>query len=53
VPDKAYVEELHRWQRELNRVTRLDNDPFSDPVELQEVIDAAHRLQKKGDQNWH
>ncbi len=53
VPDQSYVEELHRWQRELNRVTRLDSDPFSDPVELQEVIDAAHRLQKKADKNWH
>jgi beta-glucosidase/6-phospho-beta-glucosidase/beta-galactosidase len=53
VPDQSYVEELHRWQRELNRVTRLDSDPLSDPVELQEVIDAAHRLQKKADKNWH
>jgi beta-glucosidase/6-phospho-beta-glucosidase/beta-galactosidase len=48
-----YVAELRRWQRELNRVTELDEDPFSDPVELQDVIDAAHRLAKKPDQNWH
>ena len=52
VPDAAYVEELRRWQRELNRVTVLDEDPFSDPVELQEVIDAAHRLQMLPDKNW-
>ena len=39
-------------QKELNRVTVLDEDPFSDPVELQDVIDAAKRLNKKGDQNW-
>jgi hypothetical protein len=30
VPDPACVEELGRWQRELNRVTVLDQDPFSD-----------------------
>jgi beta-glucosidase/6-phospho-beta-glucosidase/beta-galactosidase len=47
-----FVEELHRWQRELNRVTVLDEDPFSDPVELQDVIDAAHRLKKKPDVDW-
>jgi len=47
-----YVEELRRWQRELNRVTVLDEDPFSDPVDLQDVIDAAARLQKKADQDW-
>lgn len=47
-----YVEELRRWQRELNRVTVLDADPFSDPVDLQDVIDAAARLQKKPDQDW-
>jgi beta-glucosidase/6-phospho-beta-glucosidase/beta-galactosidase len=48
-----YIEELRRWQRELNRVTVLDEDPFSDPVELQDVIDAAKRLNKKPDKNWH
>jgi hypothetical protein len=52
VPDPAYVEELRRWQRELNRVEVLDADPFSDPVELQDVIDAAHRLQMVPDKNW-
>jgi beta-glucosidase/6-phospho-beta-glucosidase/beta-galactosidase len=51
-PHPPYVEELHRWQRELNRVTVLDEDPFSDPVELQDVIDAAHRLRKKPDADW-
>jgi hypothetical protein len=47
-----FVDELHRWQRELNRVEVLDEDPFSDPVELQDVIEAAHRLNKKPDANW-
>ena len=52
VPDGPYVEELRRWQRELNRVSVLDEDPFSDPVELQDVIDAARRLRKVPDQDW-
>ena len=52
VPDQEYIDELRRWQKELNRVTRLDADPFSDPVELQDVIDAAHRLDMKPDKNW-
>jgi beta-glucosidase/6-phospho-beta-glucosidase/beta-galactosidase len=50
---EPYVAELRRWQKELNRVTVLDEDPLSDPVNLQDVIDAAKRLKKIGDQNWH
>ena len=53
VPNRAYVEELRRWQKELNRVSSLDEDPFSDPVELQDVIDAAHRLNMQPDKDWH
>jgi beta-glucosidase/6-phospho-beta-glucosidase/beta-galactosidase len=52
VPFEPFVEELRRWQRLLNRVTTLDEDPFSDPVELQDVIDAAGRLHKAPDQDW-
>jgi beta-glucosidase/6-phospho-beta-glucosidase/beta-galactosidase len=48
----TYIMELRRWQKELNRVTELDEDPFSDPVELQDVIDAAKRLKKVPDRNW-
>jgi beta-glucosidase/6-phospho-beta-glucosidase/beta-galactosidase len=48
----SYVDELRYWQKELNRVTELDEDPFSDPVELQDVIDAAKRLRPKPDKNW-
>jgi hypothetical protein len=47
-----YINELRRWQRELNRVTELDEDPFSDPVELEDVIDAAKRLNMQPDKNW-
>jgi beta-glucosidase/6-phospho-beta-glucosidase/beta-galactosidase len=52
VQHAPYVEELRRWQRELNRVTVLDADPFSDPVDLQDVIEAAARLRKQPDQDW-
>jgi beta-glucosidase/6-phospho-beta-glucosidase/beta-galactosidase len=51
-PDREYIDELRRWQKELNRVTELDEDPFSDPVELQDVIDAAKRLKEKPDADW-
>jgi beta-glucosidase/6-phospho-beta-glucosidase/beta-galactosidase len=52
VPDRDYIDELRRWQKELNRVTELDVDPFSDPVELQDVIDAAQRLKMRPDKDW-
>jgi hypothetical protein len=52
VPYEPYITELRRWQQELNRVTTLDTDPYSDPVELQDVIDAAKRLHKVPDRNW-
>lgn len=51
-PNRAYVEELRRWQKELNRVTELDEDPFSDPVELEDVRAAAERLKMTSDKNW-
>jgi hypothetical protein len=44
VPCQPYIDELRRWQRLLNRVTELDEDPFSDPVELKDVVDAARRM---------
>jgi hypothetical protein len=52
VPNREYIDELRRWKKELNRVTRLDKDPFSDPVELQDVIDAPHRLNMRPDKDW-
>jgi len=52
VPFQPYVDELRRWQRRLKRVTALDDDPFSDPVELQDVIDAAHRMPTQPDRDW-
>ncbi len=35
-----------------NRVTVLDEDPFTNPVEFHEVIDAAPRLLKVQNKNW-
>ena len=50
--DVSYVDELRHWQNYLNRVTALDADPFSDPVELEDVIDAARRHKATPDKNW-
>ena len=49
---EPYVQELRRWEKLLNRVTELDDDPFSDPVELEDVVAAAERLQMQSDQDW-
>ena len=51
-PYPPYVDELRRWQKFLNRVTVLDEDPFSDPVNLEEVRAAAQRLQLRPDRDW-
>lgn len=53
LPAVDYINALRRWQKELNRVTELDADPMSDPVQLQEVIAAAHRHRRQPDRNWH
>jgi hypothetical protein len=53
VPFQPFIDELHRWQKELNRVTKLDEDPLSDPVDLNDVREAAKRMKLQGDQNWH
>ena len=52
VPFRPYVDELRRWQRLLNRVTVLDENPLSDPVELQDVVAAARRLRTRPDADW-
>ena len=53
VPFQPYVDELRRWQRELNRVTEIDNDPFDQPVDLDDIVAAARRLKPKADADWH
>ena len=52
VQHAPYVQELRRWQKLLNRVTELDEDPFSDPVNLDDVVQAAKRLKKQPDKDW-
>ncbi len=52
-PHPPYVAELRRWQQELNRVTTLDDDPFSDPGDLGDVVRAARRLRPVPDRDWH
>jgi beta-glucosidase/6-phospho-beta-glucosidase/beta-galactosidase len=52
VPSEPYIAELRRWQEILNRVTVLDEDPFSDPVDLGDVVAAALRYRFKPDADW-
>lgn len=52
-PFAPYVAALREWQTRLNRVQALDADPLSDPVDLQDIVEAARRLRPKGDVDWH
>jgi hypothetical protein len=52
-PFVPYVEALHHWQRRLNRVERLDADPFDKPVDLADIGRAAEELDLQPDANWH
>ncbi|WP_374473179.1 hypothetical protein [Phenylobacterium sp.] len=52
VPVEAYCEELRRWQKRLNRVTHLDEDPLSDPVNLEDIVVAAREMRMRSDANW-
>ena len=51
-PFLPYVEQLHRWQRRLRRVTELDEDPFDEPVNLEDIVAAAKQLKPTGDADW-
>jgi beta-glucosidase/6-phospho-beta-glucosidase/beta-galactosidase len=51
-PVWPYCAELRRWQRRLNRVTRLDSDPLSDPVDLEDVRRAARLWKMQPDADW-
>jgi hypothetical protein len=48
-----YVEALHRWQRRLNRVERLDGDPFDKAVDLEDIVKAAREIAPAADADWH
>jgi len=51
-PFLPYTEALRTWQRRLNRVTRLDEDPFDQAVDLEDVIEAARLLKPEKDAAW-
>ena len=53
VPFPPYVEALHRWQRRLNRVTELDENPLDQPVDLQDIVQAAREIAPQADADWH
>jgi hypothetical protein len=52
VPFQPYIDELRRWQMRLNRVTELDEDPFSDPVDLSDIRKAADEMKMTSDKDW-
>jgi hypothetical protein len=53
VPYLPYVEALHRWQKRLNRVTALDEDPFDKAVDLEDIVKAAGETAPVPDADWH
>ncbi|MEO7826068.1 MAG: hypothetical protein ABIR60_02915, partial [Allosphingosinicella sp.] len=53
VPYVPYVEALHNWQRRLNRVTSLDEDPFDTAVDLEDIVKAAKEMKPVADPDWH
>jgi hypothetical protein len=51
-PFLPYVDALRSWQRRLNRVTELDEDPFDTAVNLADIVKAAGELRPEADANW-
>ncbi|MDQ3246713.1 MAG: b-glycosidase [Pseudomonadota bacterium] len=51
-PFVPYVEALHRWEKRLRRVTRLDEDPYDEPVSLDDIRAAAREIDPKSDAAW-
>jgi hypothetical protein len=52
-PYLPYVQALHGWQRRLNRVTELDEDPFDSAVDLQDIVEAAREIAPLPDADWN
>jgi hypothetical protein len=52
-PYLPYVQALRWWQNRLNRVTRLDENPFDQPVTLEDVVQAAKELNPSADVGWN
>src|SRR3954470_20862489 len=40
-PFLPYTEMLRRWQKRLKRVTKLDEDPYDEAVDLNDIVEAA------------
>ena len=51
-PYPPYTAMLHRWQQRLERATSLDEDPFSDPVDLALVAQVAEDIDAEQDADW-
>ena len=51
-PFVPYTQALRQWQHRLNRVTELDEDPFDEPVDLNDVVEAAKEYAPNADANW-
>ena len=52
-PFEPYVRALRGWQRRLNRVTELDEDPFDTAVDLEDIVRAAKEMAPQPDVDWH
>jgi beta-glucosidase/6-phospho-beta-glucosidase/beta-galactosidase len=52
-PFQPYVDALRQWQKKLNRVTELDDDPFDTAVDLDDIVKAAKALRPKADVDWN
>lgn len=52
-PYVPYVDALHRWQQRLKRTTRLDEDPYDKPIDLDEIAVLARELRLAGDADWY
>ncbi|HEY8592855.1 MAG TPA: hypothetical protein VIL42_08330 [Sphingomicrobium sp.] len=51
-PFLPYTSALRQWQERLRRVTELDEDPYDQPIDLTEVVEAARELAPQPDQGW-
>ena len=51
-PFPPYLQRLHEWQQRLNRVTKLDDDPYDTPVNLEDVRSVARDLRPTADADW-
>ncbi len=53
VPNVDYADTLRHWQQLLEHAGALDEDPYSDPIDLDRVAEVAERHQLTADADWH